>query len=74
MRLSDLLPWLDSLVIPLLMYGLFVMRSIRNELGNLNGRIIRIEQWEKDHDASDKEDFTEIRRSLEILRPSRRQH
>ena len=72
MSLSEILPWLDSLVVPLLGYGLFVMRGIREELRKLNGRVIRIEQWSHDHDEADEKAFAQIRRDLDKIHIPRR--
>ena len=44
---------LQAIIVPIIGYGIFILRGIHHELRRLNGRMIAMEQWRLDHEASD---------------------
>lgn len=58
---------LRTLVVPGIGYLLVLSRRILHELRNLNGRVIRQEQWRDDHDRSDDQMFRQIRDDIDRL-------
>lgn len=52
--LQSILSVIQILIIPVVGYGVRVLKDIRDEFRALNGRMTRIEQWRDDHiDADD---------------------
>ena len=41
---------LQAVIVPMGGYGIWILRSIRDELHQLNNRVVVLEQWHKDHD------------------------
>ena len=66
--LRDVLDLLDKLVLPLIGYGAWVLRDIRDHLRILNGRLTRAEQWGVDHEKQDEERFTMLRQEHMMIR------
>lgn len=58
----------QTLLVPIFGFGTYVLRGINQELRKLNGRVIRMEQWQKDHESHDKDRFDGIHESLKGLR------
>lgn len=58
---------LRTLIVPGIGYLLFTSRRILNELRNLNGRLIRQEQWRVDHDRSDTQRFRQMEQQIDRI-------
>ena len=40
--------FIQTLAVPILAYGSWVLRDLRNQVRQMNGRVIRLEQWKDD--------------------------
>ncbi len=49
-------------------WAIFLLRQILGQLRTLNGRVTKIEVWQANHDAQDKERFESIHREIDQLR------
>lgn len=47
--LARLSPFIQAIVAPVVGYGVYVLKGVRDEFRKLNGRLGRIEQWKEDH-------------------------
>jgi hypothetical protein len=61
---DTLLRLTETLLVPLLGYGAYVLRGIRNELRSLNGRLIHMEAWRDQHDKQDDDRHHDLLRRL----------
>ena len=48
-ELARISPFLQTIVVPIVGYGAFMLKGIRDEFRKLNGRLGRLEQWKEDH-------------------------
>ena len=55
---------LQGLLVPVLGYGAWILRDIRNQLRTLNGRMIKIEEWRELHDKQDDERHRDLTTQL----------
>lgn len=55
MSLDTFLKITQTIAVPLLGYFAYILRGIRTELRNLNGRMIDMERWRADHNKQDDE-------------------
>lgn len=55
MSLDTFLKIVQTIAVPILGYFAYVLRGIRAELHNLNGRMIDMERWRVDHNKQDDE-------------------
>lgn len=45
----------EILLVPILTYGAYILRDIRNEMRRMNGRMVSMEVWRTMHDKQDDE-------------------
>jgi TolA-binding protein len=50
---SDLAGLFERLVVPILGYGAYILRDIRNQLRAMNGRLMKMEEWRELHHEQD---------------------
>ena len=62
---SNLLPTLQTLVLPLMSYGVKVLWDIRKQLQTLNGRLVKLEQWKEDHKEQEDKNLEHIGKLIE---------
>ena len=48
-ELAKLSPVIQAIVAPVVGYGVYVLKGVRDEFRRLNGRLGRLEQWKEDH-------------------------
>ena len=63
----DWLGLLQGLLVPVLGYGAWILRDIRNQLRTLNGRMIKIEEWRGAHDKQDDERHEDLTAHVDRL-------
>lgn len=63
-----ILQFIQFAVVPAIWSGVYVLRDIRRQLAELNGRIIRLEQWSDGHEKLDAERFEDVTERLDQLR------
>ena len=66
-----LLRVIQTLVLPVVGYGVVVLRGIWSELAKMNARVGKVEIWTQEHEKSDLREFGAIRRELDHLGRSR---
>ena len=64
----DLVFLTQGLILASLLGAVGYIRSVRNELRNLNGRLIKLEEWRNEHNVSAAEIQKTILRELDWLR------
>lgn len=60
MTFSDIMQIVQTLLIPLLGYAVWVLREINTKLHGLNIRITTMEEWAKGHEKLDDVRFTAV--------------
>lgn len=66
-EISKVMPIVQTIGIPLLGYGAYLLRDIRDELRRLNGRVVRLEQWREDHEIFADRARAEINREFDRI-------
>lgn len=64
-ELKDVLNLLQGLVVPLLVYAMYLLSDIRDQLVKLNSRVTKLETWIGEHEKLDTERTENIRRQIE---------
>jgi len=67
MNPSEVREWVNTiqaLVVPVLGYLAYVLRSILTELRTMNSRIIKLEQWQLDHTVDDERRLHRLERMV----------
>lgn len=68
--LDNVYKFIQTILLPLLGYGAYVLRDIRNQLQAMNGRLLKSEAWMKAHEKLDDDRFSGIKRELDQLQRS----
>ena len=63
--LLNLLSTLQSLVVPIIGYGVKVLWDIRAQLQTLNGRMGKLEQWRDDHKEQEETNMEHLKELIE---------
>lgn len=64
MTLSDMLDLVQTFLVPILGYGVYLLNDIRMQLIRLNGRVTRVETWTGEHEKLDDERTETIRQQI----------
>ena len=60
-ELKEVLNLLQGLVVPLLVYAMYLLSDIRDQLVKLNSRVTTLETWTREHEKLDTERTENIR-------------
>lgn len=59
---------MQVVVVPVISYGAWVLKDIRDQLRAMNGRLLTMEQWRADHDKQDDHRHDTVQRDVDRLR------
>jgi len=62
--LKEILSLVQGLVVPLLIYAMYLLSSIRDQIVKINGRVTTVEAWTTSHEKLDDERTELIRQQL----------
>lgn len=65
----DVINVIDKLILPIVAYGTFILRDIRHELRELNGRMIKMEEWQGMHEKLDDERYYNLTSRIDNISP-----
>lgn len=67
LTLDGLYKFVQTIVVPILGYGAYILRDIRHQLRTINGRVMKLEAWTTAHEKIDDDRTKALKRELDQI-------